>query len=367
MKPSMILALCLAVGLAGCVTRPGPEALQEVRASAPDARFVTVYVATTRERETPGANVFTSNRAPELNYAEFTISIPPGHEPGKVEWPKERPNPAKSFAIVRQDILDRKTFEGRVKARGNGSRTGVFVHGFNQNFQEALFRLAQITADANVEGTPVLFAWPSEAHITGYVADKDAVTASRDSLAGLLADLTKGRPAGDVTLVAHSMGSWLTVETLRQLRLTGRDDVLNRLDVILAAPDIDVDVFRTQMEVIGSLRRPMTILVSSDDRALSVSSRIAGKRPRLGALDINDPRIEAAAREANVQIIDISALDASNALNHDRYVNVAKLYPQIAQAEGPEGVRRAGAFVFNAIGFTLSAPFNLAGRAISGE
>jgi esterase/lipase superfamily enzyme len=163
------------------------------------------------------------------------------------------------------------------------------------------------------------------------------------------------------------MGGWLAVEALRQLRLAGRDEVLDRIEVILAAPDIDVDVFRGQMDVIGPLRHPMTILVSSDDRALRISSRIAGKRPRLGALDVSDPRIEPAAVKANVRVIDISALDASDALKHDRYVAVASLYPRVAGAEQSGGIRHAGAFVFNAIGATLSSPFTLAGRVIAGE
>ncbi len=39
--------------------------------------------------------------------------------------------------------------------------------------------------------------------------------------------------------------------------LTGRSATLNRLAVVLAAPDIDVDVFRAQMNVIGPLTPPM--------------------------------------------------------------------------------------------------------------
>ncbi|MBS7701345.1 alpha/beta fold hydrolase [Chelatococcus sp. YT9] len=356
--------------LAACATRPGPDALNTV-SSAPGAKLVKVYVATTRDRTSTDSNAFTADRALQLNYAEFTIAIPPGHKPGVIEWSAGTNDPARNFVVVGQEILDAGQFYNRV-ARQRGTRRperiGVFVHGFNTNFQEAVFRLAQMAADADIDGLPILFAWPSEATVTGYIADRDAATYSRDGLVQLLTTLTRAYPRDEITLVGHSMGGWLTVEALRQLKLTGRVDVLNRLDVVLAAPDIDIDVFRSQMMVIGPLRQPITVLVASDDRALSLSGKLAGDRPRLGALDINDPRIQEAALKANLQFVDISKLTASDSLNHDRYVNLAQLYPSLAATAGNgagNGLRRAGAFIFNAVGATLSSPFDLAGRALA--
>jgi len=243
---SAIVAGLLALILSACAGRPGPEVLAPVAATPPGARLVTVYVATTRERILPGQNVFTSGRAPNLNYAEFTISIPPGHRAGTIEWPGSPPDPARSFVTVRQTALDEATFRRRIgseTARGKRD-VGVFVHGYNTNFQEALFRLAQLSADAQPTTVPVLFAWPSEAVITGYVADKDAVTYSRDYLAHVLSMLAGERSVREVAVAGHSMGAWLTMETLRQLRLQRRDSVVDKLQVVLAAPDIDLDVFR---------------------------------------------------------------------------------------------------------------------------
>ncbi|MBS7743367.1 MAG: alpha/beta fold hydrolase [Chelatococcus sp.] len=361
----------LLILLAACATRPGPDALNIVSAPPRGAKLIKVYVATTRERMSSNSNAFSAGRAPGLNYAEFTIAIPPGHKPGEIEWSAGASDPARNFVVVAQEILDAQQFYRQVARQRGGKgpeRIGVFVHGFNTNFQEALFRLAQMTADADIDGVPILFAWPSEATVTGYIADKDAATYSRDGLVQLLTTLARAYPNDKITLVGHSMGGWLTVEALRQLKLTGRFGVLDRLDVVLAAPDIDVDVFRSQMMVIGPLREPITVLVASDDRALSVSGRLAGDRPRLGALDINDARIQEAALKANLQIVDISKLTASDSFNHDRYVNLAQLYPSLAATAGSgagNGLRRAGAFIFNAVGTTLSSPFDLAGRALA--
>jgi esterase/lipase superfamily enzyme len=367
-----ILAPLLICMLAGCATRPGPEVLTPVAASVPAAKVVTVYVATTRERASPRSNVFTNARARELNYAEFKISIPPRHQAGQIEWP-QMPDPATSFTTVQQNVLDRQTFEQRIAVRdGRPGRlkVGVFVHGFNNNFQEALFCLAQMTADAEVDGAAVLFAWPSQAKVTDYVADRDAVTYSRDQLVDLLTMLAANRSIAEISVIGHSMGAWLTVEALRQLRLARNDAVINRLNVILAAPDIDVDVFRAQMDVVGPLSTPMTVLVARDDIALAWSGRIAGARQRVGTLAVDDPRVEEAALKANIRIIDISTLKASDAFNHDRYANLAALYRRLAATESNgagHDLSRAGAFIFNAVGTTLSSPFGLAGSALSGQ
>jgi esterase/lipase superfamily enzyme len=360
--------LLLTFSLAACSGRPGPELLSPI-ASTPSARVVAVYVATTRARQSSDSNVFTDEHSRELNYAAFQIAIPPGHRVGHIEWPTLTPDPALSFATVHQEVLDKLTFERLIAARNPRApaKVTVFVHGFNTNFQEALFRLAQMTADGDVAGVPVLFAWPSEAKLTGYVVDKDAVAASRDQLAEVLTMLARNSDT-DVTVIAHSMGAWPAVEALRQLRLAHKDGVINRLRIILAAPDIDVDLFRTQMAVIGPLSPPMTVLVARDDIALSLASFIAGERPRLGMIDVDDPRIQEAAVKAKLEIVDVSSVKAPDRMNHERYASLAALYPRLAAGDADgAGIRRAGAFVFDAVGTTISSPFTLAGSAIGGH
>lgn len=368
------VAILTIMCLTGCAGRPGPEVLQAnaTLAPVPGASVITVYVATSRERAAPNENVFTNGRSAQMNYAEFTISVPPSHKAGNIEYPQSKPDPKTSFVTLEQRVLDRATFEREVarKRRGKKANVDVLVHGFNNNFQEALFRLVQISADRGGDTVPVLFAWPSQASITGYVADKDSVTFSRDKLTELLTLLGKNQDIGNIVVVGHSMGGWLTAESLRQLRLTGQDAILRRLKVVLAAPDIDVDVFGTQLAVIGSLPQPMTVLVSKDDRALAISSLISGEHERLGALDVTDPRVQQAAKNANVQIIDISGLSSTDSFNHNRFAELAALFAKRNGANGngemPD-LRESGAFVFNAVGTTLSSPFILAGKVVSGN
>ncbi|QND46707.1 alpha/beta fold hydrolase (plasmid) [Rhizobium lusitanum] len=353
--------------LTSCASRPGPDVLETVSKAPATTNTITVYSATTRPRKDPAQNIFTSGRSISTNYAQFTISIPPTHKSGQIEWPHPKPDPQKTFAVTGQAVLNRESFLKAIPEKDQQRRVVVFVHGYNYNFQEALFRLAQLRADSNLPAVPILFAWPSQAALSGYIADKDSATFSRDNLTQLLIDLTKDRKRGEVMVFAHSMGGWLTTEALRQLKLEGRQDVLDKLTVVLAAPDIDADVFISQLNLIGKMSPPLTVLVSRDDRALEASTFLGGGVPRVGALDVRDEVVREAAVKAGVRLIDISALKSSDPGNHDRFIALASMNPNFdANTNGKTNmVGKTGAFVFDAIGATLSSPFRLASKVVN--
>lgn len=360
------VTLCLisAVGLTACAGRPGPETLGTVALDDfSPTRVETLYTVTTRDRAEPGTNVFTTTKTREPNYASFDISIPPNHVPANIEWPKpgRKPDPKTDFAVVSQSVLDRSALLQAVGKRQSAPPV-VFVHGYNYNFQESLFRLAQLKTDSNIGGTPVLFSWPSLAALPAYVADKESATYSRDALASLLTDMVRARK-GEVDVFAHSMGGWLTVEALRQLRLEGKGDVLDRLRVIMAAPDIDEDVFAAQLDVIGRMRTPITILVAQDDRALQVSSFL-GAGNRVGALDARNPEVAEAAKRNGITIVDISSLESIDATNHNRFFDVKQLAATLNKPAAAATLGDAGAFVLDAAAQTVSSPFSLAATVL---
>ena len=93
------------------------------------------------------------------------------------------------------------------------------------------------------------------------------------------------------------MGNWVTVEALRQIKISANK--LPRIEklgaVVLAAPDIDIDVFKAQMRRFGKPRKPFFIIVSRDDKALRFSDFIAGGKERLGSYT-NDAELYGARR-----------------------------------------------------------------------
>jgi len=346
----------LAVILPGCATRPGPEVLTPV-AIAPGVKTLQVYVATTRERQSPSENVFTANRANALNFAKFAISVPPNHKPGEIEMPTNPSDPQTSFAVVDQAVMSEADFRKAVAPqradRRKKHKVFVFVHGFNNNFQESLFRLAQLQADAKIDGIPILFSWPSQAQVAAYATDQDAASYSREYLMTLLTMLTRSPEVGDILVVGHSVGAMLTADALQQLRAEGKNQVIARLGrVVLAAPDINAQTFRAQVQAIGPLKPPLLVLVSKDDVALQMSSFLSGGGvPRTGALDVNNPVVQEAALKAKVQVVDISQLESRDGMKHDQFVSVAVLYSRMQQTMPNR--TSAGTFVLNGDSATL--------------
>lgn len=251
----LLLPLFIMLGLlSSCAGRPGADVLQAVDTRAKDAKIVTAYVASTREKSEEAKKGFSALRAAEPNYARFDISIPPTHKSGKIEWSTGKPDAKKDFVVTQAQMLSKARFNDDLgDITRSGKQIALFVHGYNYSYQEALFRAAQMAADANLDGVPLVFSWPSQANVAGYVADKESATYSRDALANLLTDLTRRSPRKNIVVFGHSMGGWLVMEALRQLRFEGRSDVIAKLQVVLAAPDIDADVFRKQIEVVGRL------------------------------------------------------------------------------------------------------------------
>jgi esterase/lipase superfamily enzyme len=78
-------------------------------------------------------------------------------------------------------------------------------------------------------------------------------------------------------------------------------------------------VFRTQLDVIGPLRRPMTVLVSGDDKALALSTKLAGGVERAGLVTASDVRAAEAAARYNLRVVDLTAVDDGEGNHHSKY------------------------------------------------
>ncbi|MBB4351732.1 alpha/beta hydrolase [Aliirhizobium cellulosilyticum] len=360
-----VVAIIAVISLSSCVSRPTSEVLKPVKLDGAAGQEITVLAATNR---TPNATEpgFGGAWAGKLSYERYQISAPPQRKGTAITYVNGTPKPDRQYIVKDRHQLTKQDFlSDALRSIGPDGTMGVFIHGYNYSYQEALFRIAQIGADARLPGAPILFSWPSAAVVAGYVADRDAALASRGDLHELVQALSESSKVRRIVLFAHSMGAFLTMETVRELKLQGRDDVLRKLTVVLAAPDIDVDVFRAQLRDIGRMQTPITLLVSKVDRALSVSSLIGGERQRVGRMDVDDPIVQEAAVKEGVRVIDITSVAGSDGLGHDRYASLAGFGAQEIAREGHGGASLAGvgAFVFNTAGDIAASPFRLAGKA----
>jgi esterase/lipase superfamily enzyme len=303
--PRIAAMLCAASALvAGCGPRadlvPDPEAMAGTNS-------VAVHVGTTRARSPDG--LWSRSEPGALNYAVIDVSVPPERAPGIVTLPGARPDPARDYLTrgieTFQDRADFRFEARRALGGGRGQREVVVtVHGFNNRMGDGVFRTAQMVADFGIPGPVFHYAWPSRGAPLGYAADRDAVLVARRGMQEMLQDLVAAG-ALEIVLVAHSMGTQLTMEVLRQMALGGDRATLARLGgVVLMSPDIDPALFREQAEDIGDLPDPFVIFTSVRDPALRLSARLTGHADRLG----NIRTIEEVAG-LDVIVIDLSSAD----------------------------------------------------------
>ncbi len=328
-----ILVIATAASLTACASRP-EGLLVPVEAPAPGATKVDMLVATTRAKDASGADFFTGERGDTLSISNIVVSIPPVHVKGNVEWPPRAPaDPERYFTTTSIDALPpaaaRNWFNTHVS---RSRRVLIFVHGFNTPFDASVFRFAQIVNDTDAGMAPVLFSWPSRGSLLDYNYDRESATFSRGELAQVIEAAASSPKVDEVIIMAHSMGSWVAMEALRDIALhRGRVPAKVR-DVILASPDLDLDVFRKQVADLGPKRPHFTVFVSANDRALRVSRLIAGRVTRVGAVDLTQESYRTQLKSATgFTVIDLSKIEDGDNLNHSQF------------ATSPEVVRLLGA------------------------
>lgn len=369
---SVFALLFVSFSLVACASRPENGFLSAVAYSPPGAVDHTLLIATTRERDDRPGTLFNGDRASAIDYAEITVSVPPNHKQNEIEWATTPPgDPNVNFVVRDEKYLDGdrafvQALNAQLALRPAGSRNVfLFVHGFNTMFAEAVYRGAQLAHDSKARGVPVLFTWASRGQATAYVYDLNSATAARDALEHTLRLLLRSN-AEKVNVLAHSMGNWVTVEAFRQIRISGDlpPPAAKIGTIVLAAPDIDIDVFKAQLRRFGKPQKPFYVVLSQDDRALFLSRTIAGGVTRVG--DASDTA-ELAALGATV--IDLTDVKADDATNHDKFVQLASVAPQLRGilAQGINANHRAtdaSERAVSGVGSVVALPLTLLGAPV---
>lgn len=283
MIPRALRILCLVL-LAACAQRGTVTLMPEA------ARIGTVeniFIGTTRKQEPDGS--FDGGRSEEVRFGLYQISVPPDRKPGQITWPPKggKVDPRTQFVTASEEVYPSdQQFRARLRAelQKTGGEAVIFVHGYNNNFAEGIYRVAQFSHDLNLPGTVVEYSWPSAAAALGYAYDRDSALFARDGLEKLIHEVAASG-AKRILLVGHSMGAGLTMEALRTVALRQDRRTMGLIGgVILISPDIDIDVFREEARSIGTLPQPFVIFGSGRDKVLLLSAALTGQADRLGSL-----------------------------------------------------------------------------------
>ena len=325
----------------------GPVVISEgqERSAEPAYQGVAVFFGTDRKQGSGDARVsFGGTRARALTLGKAIVTVPKDHELAMIERPwsisvfglhiaELKEDPQHHFTIQEVTLMNHEQFLAAVKEKLGSSSTFkdqalVFVHGYNVSFDNALYRTAQITYDLGFDGVPFLYSWPSGGGLAGYLYDKDSADQSVEYLRRFIELVALKSGAKKIHLVAHSMGNAALLRTLERIQLAGGlKGGATISQIILAAPDIDRDVFETLAGSIGGFAEGVTLYASSSDRALLASRTIAGGIARAG--DVPPPPSTPIIVNG-VDTIDVTATSTEFfGLNHSGFAEKAALLDDV--------------------------------------
>lgn len=290
---------------------------------------------------------FTGDRGRILKLGSVVVTIPRTHDLGVIERPSSYlfglitlSEDEKQHIVMRTPVvLSKEEFTAELRAIVNKS-TGkkqafVFVHGFNVSFDEAAWRTAQIAYDLEFDGAAIFYSWPSRGSPEAYVYDQDSARQARDTLQDFL-ELVRFQSGADVVhLIGHSMGTNPLMEAVSEMWEDRPADDASPIfnQIILAAADIDRDVFFDLAEQVDGAADALTLYASAKDRALELSEAIRmGSAFRAGHVSDEGPTVHDA-----VDTIDATDLNTSYfALGHSDYAEHLELMTDIGKlfAEG---------------------------------
>ena len=320
-------AVLLGFSLAGCLEGSLSTGSISGAASRPAIdKSPVLLVATTRRAADDPENSpwFGAQRGKGLTFAEAKLSAPDRSLTGRVasivmgDW---------SIASVRR-VAQCGEAADAFAAAATGRDVLLYVHGYRETFSSSAINAAQLSEGIKFRGATALFTWPSAASTFDYGYDRESALWSRDAFEDLLKALAESPSGGSVHIVAHSMGTLLTLETLRMLRASGGEAAMARIGaVVLAAPDVDLDLFTRSVERLGPDAQKITVISSTNDRALALSGRLAGSA-RAGAAERE--KLEA----LGVRVADASEYSGgfANIISHDLFLSNQEVQQVVKRA-----------------------------------
>lgn len=315
----MAALIALALPLAGCFlvddaadnVRPIPVA-QAAELATPVGIWrggMTVLVATTRNQEP--ANVYFGSKRGEVTTAARAVLYPPSTS----LLASINPVTTKTWTIAGVQKVAGDKPPQVLAGAAEGRDVLLYVHGFNETFETSLTSFAGMVSKLQFSGAPVLFSWPSAGSVLDYAYDRESAMWSRDALEETLTALAANPKVGRIHIIAHSMGGLALLEALRSISDRTSGLLADRFGaVILANPDVDIDLFKRQMARLPYLAAKTTVIISGRDRALELSARIAGGVARVGAAD------RSALVASGAQVVDATEF-GSGLLNHDIFMS----------------------------------------------
>jgi len=262
----------------------------------------------------------------ELQYGYLDVTIPQTHKEAELETQPRwmdytftlNQAAMRSSYILLDKItpLSKEDFVSTLRQQIKSSPSKdlfIFVHGFNNTFEDAARRAAQMAYDLDFDGTPLLYSWPSQGSATAYAVDEAAVGISGRKMADFLDTVVDQSGAERIHVLAHSMGNRALIEALQTYLAKRAPENRQHIfgQIVFTAPDVDRDYFMDVIKSFQGAAERVTLYASSNDYALR-SSQIIHGAPRAGNAG------DMIVRLPGLDTIDMSAVPA-DALGHSYF------------------------------------------------
>ncbi|HEY1399854.1 alpha/beta hydrolase [Roseateles sp.] len=305
-------------------------ALESAAGPDPTHTDIDIHFGTNREPLAgpfPGSVDFGGRRngaEQPLSFGLATVTIPAVHKEGRIERPsfwhfEFKQDKRRHMVIDQVRILSEARWTASASSGGSGAEALLFIHGFNVDFDEALYRTAQIAHDLRFPGLTLCFSWASCGEVLDYTVDEESVRWSTHHLQTFLEVVATRLSLRRIHVVAHSMGNRALLDVLSQWTPPSGSAPLSQ--IVLAAPDVDAGIFRQVAKVFSRFDR-VTLYASSEDKPLRVSRRLHSY-PRAG--DATPPLVV-----AHLDTVDVSAVGADLfGLGHSYFAVKPKVFSDL--------------------------------------
>lgn len=193
-------------------------------------------------------------------------------------------------------------------AKTEGGSTVVYIHGYNIDFTKGCRHSSILQRSLGLHDRLLLFSWPADGNVFKYTWDEADLLWSVPHMADFFEDLARRTGPGNTDIVAHSLGARGAFQALTRIAFLNPDQELFG-ELVLIAPDIDVDTFRHDLPMLQNIVNRVTIYVSENDKALKLSREVHGY-PRLGEAGTSLTTFE------GVETIDISLISLQRISGH---------------------------------------------------
>lgn len=207
-------------------------------------------------------------------------------------------------AAVEMSRITEQSFRAEIRRRlalASKPEVVLFVHGYNNEFEDAAQTLAELWHFLGREHVPILYTWPAgRGGATGYNYDRESGEFTVHHLKNLIRSLSSIPEIKRIHMIAHSRGTDVLSSAIRELALVARaegetaSDRLRDSHVVLAAPDLDLDVVsqRIVAEQIGREAKNITVYTSKEDKAIGLAELLFKSVARIGRLGVEDLQAE---------------------------------------------------------------------------